>query len=66
MSGMNRDGEIVIIGGVPIGFAVTAVGIGTGIEEITLTGVGFAGAAVVIAGMFEWADPETDTSLADL
>jgi hypothetical protein len=63
---MNRDGEIVITGGAPIGFAVMAVGIATGIEEITLTGVGFAGAAVLIAGLFQWADPETDTSLADL
>ena len=51
---MNRDSEILINGGVPIGLAVVAVGIVTGIEELTLTGVGLAAAAVAIAGLWAW------------
>ena len=51
---MNRDSEILINGGVPIGLGVVAVGVATGIEELTLTGVGLAGAAVAIAGLWAW------------
>jgi len=54
---MLRDSEIVITGGVPIGLVVMVVGLATGIEELTLTGVGIAGAAPAIGGLWAWVAP---------
>ena len=60
MADMLRDSEIVITGGVPIGLVVMGVGLATGIEELTLTGIGIAGAAVAIAGLWTWVAPDAE------
>lgn len=61
---MNRDGEIVIMGGVPIGLAVVGVGLATGIEELTLTGVGLAASACVLGFGFDLLARGDDAELA--
>lgn len=50
---MNRDGEILIVYGSPIGHAVWVIGALTGIEELALTGVGLAASACVLGFTFD-------------
>lgn len=50
---MHPDGEFTILGGVPIGLTVVAVGLATGIEELTLTGLGLTASACLIGVGFD-------------
>jgi hypothetical protein len=45
---MHEDARITILGGVPIGLLVFAVGAGCGCHPVTITGAALAGAAVAV------------------
>ena len=50
---MHPDAKIVMTYGPPIGFAVIVVGLLVGVTELVTTGVGMAGAAVVVGVMLD-------------